>query len=267
MDFFPDPPEPPDDDAPDDHSQPTWVSAPQNVMPGVVPVEFIRGRSASTVVMLTEIRAFPSGLAMTLGVRVRARVGRRDLDSEVFDGPYNHDMGGDWQSSRLKWGFELADGRRVTNVDPPPWAELTHQEHSSPASPGEWLREPDHPVLTGGGVAAGRGRSIEALAVAAPAGWPVARRVPVAGPGHRDDRARAGRRAVPRSRPARGRDLGSPSDTRAVIIFTSPAVAPFDLLQSLRSCRTTGEVPLLHLAPPDADPKAVSHQPAAQWVR
>lgn len=160
MDFFPDPPQAPDDDAPDDYPQPAWAGAPEDVMPGVVPVELILGRSASTVVMLTGIRAFPSGLAMTLGVRVRGRVGRRDFNSEVFDGPYNHDMGPDWQTGRLKWGFELADGRRVTNVDPPPWAELTHHEHSSPASPGDWLREPDHPVLTGGS-GGGGSRSVD----------------------------------------------------------------------------------------------------------
>jgi hypothetical protein len=41
-----------------------------------------------------------------------------DLNAEVFDGPYPHDMGAEWQAGRLKWGFELADGGRVTNVDP-----------------------------------------------------------------------------------------------------------------------------------------------------
>ena len=160
MDFFPDPPEPADDDAPDEHPAPIWVSAPEDVMPGVVPVELILGRSASTVVMLTGIRAFPNGLAMTLGVRVRGRVGRRDLNSEVFDGPYNHDTDPPWQANRLKWGFELADGRRVTNVDPSPWAELTQHEPSTPASPGGWLREPEHPVLTGGGGGGGT-RSVD----------------------------------------------------------------------------------------------------------
>ena len=32
-------------------------------------------------------------------------------------------MGPEWQAGRLKWGFELADGQRVTNVDPSAWLE------------------------------------------------------------------------------------------------------------------------------------------------
>jgi hypothetical protein len=35
---------------------------------------------------------------MSLGVRVRGRVHRRDLNGEVFDGPYTHDMDADWQA-------------------------------------------------------------------------------------------------------------------------------------------------------------------------
>jgi hypothetical protein len=107
----------------------------------VVPVELILGRSDSTVVMLTGMRAFPTGLAMILGVRVRGRVYRRDLHGEVLYGPYTHDMDADWQVGRLKWGFEFADGRRVTNLHPWP----PHPDERDPA----W--EPDHPALIGGG--------------------------------------------------------------------------------------------------------------------
>jgi len=126
----------------------------RDVLPDVVPVELILGRSDSTVVMLTGMRAFATGLGMSLGVRVRGRVHRRDLNGEVFDGPYTHDMDADWQAGRLKWGFEFADGGRVTNVDPP-WPPIS--EHVEPAS---WplgsdhvdpAWEPDRPVLIGGG--------------------------------------------------------------------------------------------------------------------
>ena len=107
----------------------------------MVPVELILGRSDSTSVMLTGVRAFPTGLGMRLGVRVRGRVYRRDLNGEVFDGPYTHDMDADWQAGRLKWGLEFADGRRITNVDPWP-------RHSDELD-AEW--EPDRPVLIGEG--------------------------------------------------------------------------------------------------------------------
>jgi hypothetical protein len=152
MNFFPDVPLPGDKDGPEQPPQPAWMGAPEDVVPGVVPVELILGRSEDTVVMLAGMRAFPTGLGMRLGVRVRGRVHRRDLHSEVFDGPYTHDMDADWQAGRLKWGFELADGRRVTNVDPPPWPP--HSDQLDPA----W--EPDRPVLIGGGGGGGT-RSVD----------------------------------------------------------------------------------------------------------
>ena len=70
-DFFPGPPDPPDDDGSYERPQPVWMGPPEDVLPGVVPVELILARSTSTVVMLTGMRAFPSGLQMNLGVRVR----------------------------------------------------------------------------------------------------------------------------------------------------------------------------------------------------
>lgn len=48
----------------------------------------------------------------------------------------------------MKWGFEFADGRRVTNVDR--WPEQPNQDHSRPQHPDDWRWEPDHPVLRGG---------------------------------------------------------------------------------------------------------------------
>lgn len=50
---------------------------------------------------------------------------------------------------RLKWGFELADGRRATNVGPFP-SEL-----------GDPARKPDQPVLVQGG-GSGGDRSVDA---------------------------------------------------------------------------------------------------------
>lgn len=58
MDFFPGPPDPPDEDELVDPPQPVCVNPPEDVLAGVVPVELILGRSETTVVMLTEMRAF-----------------------------------------------------------------------------------------------------------------------------------------------------------------------------------------------------------------
>lgn len=156
MDFFPDPPDAPAE--PQEQPQPVWLNPPEDVLPAVVPVELVLGQSPTTVVMLSGLRAFPTGLHMSLGIRIHGAVQRRDLSAEVFDGPYGHDMAPDWQAGRLKWGFELADGRRVTNVDP--WPQQPNQDHSRPHGPDDGKWEPDRPVLSGGGGSSG-GRSAD----------------------------------------------------------------------------------------------------------
>ena len=88
--------------------------------------------------MLSGVRAFPTGVSVNLAVRTRTRIRHFDLHEEVFDGPYRHDLDDDWRRDRFTWGFELADGRRATNVDP--W--------EGSLGPGS---VPDHPVLSGGG--------------------------------------------------------------------------------------------------------------------
>jgi hypothetical protein len=72
MDFFPPPPGPPDDE-PQEYRQPVWMGPPDDVLPGVVPVELVLGRSDSTVVALTGLRAFPTGVSMSLAVRFAGR--------------------------------------------------------------------------------------------------------------------------------------------------------------------------------------------------
>ncbi len=153
MDFFPPLPDPPQVEDPDEAPQPAWLNAPKDMLPGVVPVELILGRSESTVVALTGIRAFPIGLEMTLSVRLRGSITAFDLNAELFDGPYRHDMGAEWQAGRLKWGFELADGRRVTNVDPSVWEEMPPEHQSAGPDARSW--EPSRPVLQGGGGGSG----------------------------------------------------------------------------------------------------------------
>lgn len=136
-DFFSDlsgPPTPQEEDEP----QPVWLNPPDDVLPGVVPVELVLGRSEQAVVMLSGMRAFPAGVAMTLLVRTRRRLRGLSLHEELFDGPYRHDQDDAWRRDRLRWGVEFADGRRATNVDA--WPD-----------PGEASPTTDQPVLFGGG--------------------------------------------------------------------------------------------------------------------
>lgn len=152
MDFFPEPLAPTEPEEPDEPVQPAWTCAPHDVLPGVVPIEMILGRSENTVVQLSGMRVFPTGVEMTLSVRLRGSIRDFDLNRELFDGPYRRDMGAEWQAGRLKWGFEFADGRRVTNVDPAPWSEAPDEVRTGAAGPGAWAAwEPSRPVLQAGG--------------------------------------------------------------------------------------------------------------------
>jgi hypothetical protein len=148
MDFFPAPVDWPE---PEEHKQPVWSGPPEDMLPGVVPVELVLGRSDTAVVFLTGVRAFPSGLAFQLSVRVRGRSRHRDLNSDVFTDAPNAHRESDWQATRLKWGFQLADGQRVTNVDPSPWMERRKPDQHRPHEVDDRGWEPDHPVLHGGG--------------------------------------------------------------------------------------------------------------------
>lgn len=146
MDFFPTPPDQADDE-PLEQQQPVWMGPPEDVLPGVVPVELVLGRSTGAVVQLTGMRAFPNGLQMNLAVRVRGPALGPELHDDVFGDHPRHGKDADWQARRLKWGFELADGRRVTSVDPWPQPP-NHDRHDHPDHR-QW--EPDHPVLFAGG--------------------------------------------------------------------------------------------------------------------
>lgn len=135
-DFFGDDPPPGGEPfATEPTPDPVWLQAPTDMLAGAVPLELIIGRSKYAVVTLTKIRAFPTGVAMTLGVRLSRRP-QRDVFAEVFDGPYGHERNEAWRRNRLKWGFELPDGRSATNVN------TSWMDAQSP---------PAEPVLSGDG--------------------------------------------------------------------------------------------------------------------
>ena len=145
--FFPDVPDRPVPD--DEHDSPlvspAWQGPPWHVRPGVAALSVVVGRSPTTVVLLEGARAHPQGVVLRLVVRVResGREARRRVFAhlELAHGCGQLDLrlppGG------LRWGVELADGRRVTTVDESPWARGLPDG----ADPARW--SPDHPVLEG----------------------------------------------------------------------------------------------------------------------
>ncbi|MFD1504600.1 hypothetical protein FE374_06010 [Georgenia yuyongxinii] len=132
-------------------------------MPGVVPVELVLGRSAQAVVVLTEMRAYPTGVGLAVGVRLHRdaprgarnspdRPGSPDSPDTLLDmdgpetgvdvdGPTGPAAAAEWRAARLVWEMELADGRRVTSAGPDPYRQLIEHGRGSV----DWA--PDHPVL------------------------------------------------------------------------------------------------------------------------
>ena len=145
--FFPDAPDRPVPDDGDDSlllSSSGWQGPPWHVRPGVAALSVVVGRSQDTAVLLEGARAYPQGVVLRLVVRVceSGREARRRLFAhlERVHGRGQLDL---WlPPGGLRWGVELADGRRVTTMDESPWAGLPDG-----ADPREW--SPDHPVLEG----------------------------------------------------------------------------------------------------------------------
>ena len=117
------------DDGHDDAPQPPQSSPPEGQIPGVVPVELVLAQSPDVAVLLTGVRAFPSGVAVVLGVRMRRRV--PGLDEQVWEDVFDHRRSDEavdpvWQKSRLRWGFVFADGVEVNNLEVHPGEIYLH---------------------------------------------------------------------------------------------------------------------------------------------
>jgi hypothetical protein len=117
-------------------SPPPWAGPPHNVLPGVVPMELLIARTDETAVAVVGIRAYPTGFAFTLSLRVRhLSIREQQQFPYLLDhGPFEDDPVPD---EFLRFGVQFADGRKATNLD---WPAFGHEE-----------REPDPPVLAQGG--------------------------------------------------------------------------------------------------------------------
>ena len=83
--FFPEPRDP--DSLPPHDAQPEWAGPPDDVMPVLVPIHLIIGRSDNAVVVLTRVRAYRSGLAISITAQTRQADRYEDLGREVDVAP------------------------------------------------------------------------------------------------------------------------------------------------------------------------------------
>jgi hypothetical protein len=144
---------PPSREAPVAHSvvvaPPAWVGPPHNVLPGVVPAELIVAETDQTVVAVTALCVYPTGIGFTLSLRLRHLSSRERWRYASLFG-YGLPEGEPLPDELVRFGVQFADGRKATNLDRRPPADsepegpvLIEQGGSGYGSPAwdteEWL--------------------------------------------------------------------------------------------------------------------------------
>jgi hypothetical protein len=96
------------------------MQPPEDVVPGVAPVELVLARTAQRAIGLTGIRAYPTGFACTLHLRLREVIpGEQSLFGMfgMFDMLGELDPAGELGDYYLRLGVGFADGRKATNLE------------------------------------------------------------------------------------------------------------------------------------------------------
>jgi hypothetical protein len=98
--------------------RPVWLGPPGDLLPGLAPVQLILARTVDTLVVVTNVRAYPTGVAFTVRLRLRTPVAGRPDDwmDRTDDLPFSFDSSDPGQVLRL-W-VEDAEGRRSGDPDP-----------------------------------------------------------------------------------------------------------------------------------------------------
>jgi hypothetical protein len=109
-DFFdvPASPEPPPEPR---YRLPPWLGPPRGELPGVVPLTLLLARTERIAVCVAGLQAYTTGFLLDL-LTLTA-----EEDEELDPGLFAHPRGR--RAQALRFGVELSDGRRATNVGPP----------------------------------------------------------------------------------------------------------------------------------------------------
>src|SRR3954469_23909504 len=116
--------------------EPVWAGQPHDVLPGTLALAVELGRSPTTVVRLEDVRVFPEGFVFRLAVRIR-HTSMRERTRVLGQLDVTHGRGMlhlGLPQGGLRWGFEYADGQRVTTLDRSPWTQVPAE-----ADPMDWV--------------------------------------------------------------------------------------------------------------------------------
>jgi hypothetical protein len=125
------------------HARPDWFGPPENIAPGVLPLELVLANTGDVAVYLDVVLGYPTGFLLTLEVRAR-----QDSDEDLDP------IGWEWRMSErrvrkgqasgeiprelLRFGIQLADGGKVTNIGAP-HAFYDDEKEQSPSAAGPRL--------------------------------------------------------------------------------------------------------------------------------
>ena len=100
-----------------EYRRPAWYEPPADVVPGIVPVELILTRTSERAIGLTGIRAYPTGFACTLHLRLRRIIpGEQSFFGTGMFDMLELDPAGELADYYLRFGVGFADGRKATNL-------------------------------------------------------------------------------------------------------------------------------------------------------
>ena len=131
-DFFAPPPPPPRrEDAQQRYQTPAWMGPPSGVLPGVVELELVLARTDLVAVCLSGVLAYPTGVTFRLLTMGGPGADDLDLDPHGFHHRMARRTGkqAEIAPELLRFGVELPDGRRVTNVANDPFMQMVHAGH------------------------------------------------------------------------------------------------------------------------------------------
>jgi hypothetical protein len=90
------------------YRMPAWLGPRRGELPGVVPFELVLARTERVAVCLAGLRAYTTGFLIDLLTMTAEE--DEELDPGLFAHPRGH------RAQALRFGIELSDGRRATNV-------------------------------------------------------------------------------------------------------------------------------------------------------
>jgi hypothetical protein len=104
---------------------PAWLRPPETMIPGIVPVELVVARTDTQAVLVTDLRAYPTGLAFTLTGRPRPDRSGPPRADPLRDRHHRHMLRNRWLELRF------ADGRTVS-TDSRSWPRTFETEQPDP---------------------------------------------------------------------------------------------------------------------------------------